>query len=223
MKNKVNVKKISVVAVLSAMAFLCVFCLKFKVSFLTFDFKDAIISVIAFLYGPIFSAFSAIFVAFLEFISVSDTGVYGFIMNSLSSLTFALTCGLIYKYKRTFCGAIIAVVSAVIVVTLVMMVANIYVTPFYMGVSREEVINLISPLLLPFNLCKATMNAAVSMLIYKPITNAIRRLGLSDNKSTNITKLSVKTIISSVISIVIIIGIVLLLVLVLNGSFQFFK
>ena len=69
---------------LCALAYICVFILKFKVGFLTFDFKDAVISIISFLYGPLYGVFSAGIVAFMEFITISDTGAYGLIMNFLS-------------------------------------------------------------------------------------------------------------------------------------------
>ena len=52
---------------------------------LTFDFKDAILSINALLFGPLTGVVSAALVALVEFITVSDTGVYGLIMNFLSS------------------------------------------------------------------------------------------------------------------------------------------
>ena len=88
MAQKTNLKKLSVTAMLCALAYICMFVLKFKVSFLSFDFKDAILTVIAFLYGPLYAVASSFLVAAIEFLSVSDTGVYGFIMNALSSAVF---------------------------------------------------------------------------------------------------------------------------------------
>ena len=78
MKNQ-KLKNISVVAVFCAIAFLLTFFFKFKVSFLTFDFKDAIIAIISLVYGPLYGVTSAGLVSFLEFLSVSDTGIYGLI------------------------------------------------------------------------------------------------------------------------------------------------
>ena len=83
MKNE-KLKKIAVTAVFSAIAFLLTFFFKFKVSFLTFDFKDAVISIVSLVYGPLYGVTSAGVVAFLEFLSVSDTGLYGLIMNFIS-------------------------------------------------------------------------------------------------------------------------------------------
>ena len=99
MSRKKELKKLSVVAMLCAVAYLCMFLFKFKISFLTFDFKDAFLAIISFLYGPVYSVASAVIVAFFEFLSVSDTGIYGFLMNAISSAAFAGACGLLYKYK----------------------------------------------------------------------------------------------------------------------------
>ena len=66
----------------------------------------------------------------------------------------------------------------VFAVTSVMMLANLFITPYYMGVDRAVVVNLIPKLLLPFNFTKATLNAAITLLIYKPIVTAMRRAGV---------------------------------------------
>ena len=77
MKKNTELKKITIVGMLSAVAYLCMFLFKFKVGFLTFDLKDAVLTVIAFLYGPIYGVISSVLVALLELVSVSDTGIYG--------------------------------------------------------------------------------------------------------------------------------------------------
>jgi hypothetical protein len=59
-----------------------------------------------------------------------------------------------------------------------MMLANLFITPYYMGVPRGEVVKLIPKLLLPFNLLKALLNSALVMIIYKPISTALKRAKL---------------------------------------------
>ena len=107
MNKKINLKKLAVAAALCALAFASMFLFRIKVQFLTFDAKDAVIGLSSLLLGPLYGVCSAAAVAFLEFLTVSDTGVYGLIMNFLSSGTFAFTCGIIYKYRRTFSGAVL--------------------------------------------------------------------------------------------------------------------
>lgn len=220
MTKKTDVRKMAVTAMFCAIAFLMTFVFRFKVSFLTFDFKDAIIAVSSFLFGPLYGVCSALVVALLEALSVSDTGVYGFIMNFLSSGTFALVCGLIYKYKRTFSGAILSVIFAALSVTSVMLIANIFITPYYMGAERGEIIALIPTLLLPFNLAKTIINAAATMLIYKPFTTVLKRMGAI--KGSSVTAFNFKSVILTAVSILIIVVVSLFIILYLNGVFEIF-
>ena len=106
--KKIEIKKLSVTAMLTATAFLVTFLTSmFKVGgFLSLDLKDAVISIVSLLYGPVYGIISVLTVSLIEFITISTTGLYGLVMNILSSGTFALTCGLIYKFKRNFFGAI---------------------------------------------------------------------------------------------------------------------
>ena len=220
--QKNNVKKITVTALFCALAFLMTFIFRFKVGFLTFDMKDAIISVISLLYGPIYGVASAGVVAVLELLSVSDTGLYGLIMNFLSSATFALACGSVYKYKRSFSGAIIAVAVSVVSDTAVMMVANIFITPYYMGVGTADVLALIPTMLLPFNLCKAIINATSLLIIYKPITNALKKTKLVASNQTAY-KFSKKSALLVVVSLLVLILAVLFIIFKMGGSFSFLK
>ena len=220
--KKNNVKKITVTALFCALAFLMTFIFRFKVGFLTFDMKDAILSVISLLYGPIYGIASAGVVAVLELLSVSDTGLYGLIMNFISSATFALACGSVYKYKRSFSGAIIAVSVSVVSVTAVMMVANIFITPYYMGVGTADVLALIPTMLLPFNLCKAIINATSLLIIYKPITNALKKTKLVAASQTAY-KFSKKSALLVVVSLLILILAVLFIIFKMGGSFSFLK
>ena len=66
-----NIKRITVIAVLCAIAYLVSFIFPFKVSFLTFDLKDAIIAISALMYGPMAGLVSSVIVPFLEFITTS--------------------------------------------------------------------------------------------------------------------------------------------------------
>lgn len=223
MKKSVDIRKMVVVAVLCALAFLCMFVFRIKVGFLTFDAKDAIISIISLLYGPVLGVASALIVALLEFISVSDTGVYGLIMNFISSGTFALVCGLIYKYRRSFSGAIVSVVLAAVSVTAIMMAANLLITPYYMGVSQSQVAGMIPTLLLPFNLVKSVLNAAITMAIYKPFTLALRKTGLLPKAEQQTYRFGGKTLVLTLVALAVIVAAVLIMLLQMDGSFELFR
>ncbi len=188
-KNKVKgIKQLAVIAMFCALSYVCMLVIKIPVQFLTLDIKDSLIILCGLLFGPVTAVAVSFIVPLLEFMTISGTGAYGLIMNVLSSLSFSLTASLIYRYKKTFYGAIVGLVSGVLAMTAVMMLANLLVTPYYMGVPTATVAALIPKLLLPFNLIKAILNAAIVLLLYKPISRILRRGGMIDGTPDNVVK-----------------------------------
>jgi len=183
MKNKTNIsentKRLTGIAAFSALAYGVSLITNIKVGFLSFDAKDAVITIASFIYGPLSAVAMSFITAFLEFISFGGTGPYGALMDFISTLSFTLTASLIYKYRRKLSGALISLGAASAVYVAVMMVANLLITPLYMGVNVEAVKALIPNMLLPFNIAKALMNSALVMLVYKPVAKLVRRIGFA--------------------------------------------
>ncbi len=179
-KQILTTEKMVGIGIFSALAFVASLFVRFPVQFLTFDAKDAVITIAAFVYGPLSAAIISLIVAFIEMITVSTTMWYGFLMNFASSAIFSVTASLIYRKKRNLNGAIIALYSAIAATVSVMLLLNIFITPLYFGmpVADPYVMDMLPTLLLPFNFAKALMNSAIVMLIYKPVVTALKRLGL---------------------------------------------
>ena len=217
--NSQKVKKLTIIALFCAMSFIVSVILPIKVMFLTLDFKDTISAICGMFFGPVAGLFCAIVVPFIEFL-YSDTGVYGLIMNLLSSITFVGVSTLIYKYKKTIWGAVAGLVTAVFATVAVMLVANLFVTPYYMGVTQEAVIGLIPKVIFPFNLVKSILNASITMLIYKPISKVLKRMGLTKKSSDAAAPAPNKTrsLIVTLVSAVIVIIAFLILFFVLGGK-----
>lgn len=174
--NQQAIRNLVGIALFAALAYGVTFVFRLPISFLTFDAKDAIITVAGFIYGPLASVAIAWIAALLEFITISSTGLYGFLMNGISSACFAGVAALLYKLMRTARGAVLSLVASVVAMTGVMLLMNLWITPFYMGVSVADVKALIPTLLLPFNLAKGCLNAALCILLYKPVITVMRRM-----------------------------------------------
>ena len=180
-----KLKRHTTVAVLCALSFLCTVLIKFPVMFLTMDIKDSIIMLCTLFFGVPSGIIAAVVVPLLEYMTVSGTAEYGLIMNVISSVSLCIPVGLIYKYKKTLNGAILGLCVSVVSMTAVMMVANLFITPYYMGVSQADVVSLIPTLLLPFNLVKGTLNAAIVLLLYKPLSRALKKNKLPEKSASN--------------------------------------
>jgi riboflavin transporter FmnP len=181
MENRTTqrIKKLTAVAVFAALAYVIHF-VHIPVMFLNLDFKDVIMAICGMYFGPLSGIAVSVIVPLLEY-PTSSTGVYGLIMNLCSSVTFVTVASVIYKYKKTLFGAIIALVSAAFSMTAVMMLANLFVTPYYMGVERSAVVALIPKVLLPFNAVKAMLNASLTLCLYKPLTKLLKVTGFGRN------------------------------------------
>lgn len=218
-KNSQRVKKITVIALFCALSFVASLIFPIKISFLTLDIKDAVSAVCGMFFGPIAGLACAIIVPLIEF-TFSDTGAYGLIMNLLSSIAFVGMSALIYKYKHSIVGAVAALASGAVATVAVMTVANLFITPYYMGVAREQVAALIPTLILPFNAVKTLLNASITMLVYKPISRLLKKLGVGGAtaepiNSQNVAKRSVAT---AVISGIVLVASLVVIFLVLGGK-----
>ena len=207
-------KRMTGIAAFSALAYGISLVTNITVGFLSFDAKDAIITIASFIYGPVSAVAMSFITAFIEFISFGSTGPWGALMDLISTFSFTFTASLIYKYRRKLSGALISLGAASAVYVAVMMVANLLITPIYMGVGVEDVKALIPTMLLPFNIAKALMNSAIAMLIYKPVSKLVRRIGFakpSEGKGVSSRKDTI--IVISVSAIVFIAAIVILIIL----------
>ena len=188
-KTKVETQKLVGMAMFTALALVATLATKWAtIQFLTFDAKDAVITVAAYIYGPIPGIIMAIATSVIETLYFGgDTGWYGLLMNILSSVIFSFTASFIYKLKRDINGALIGLFSAVGLTVGVMMLANMFITPLYFGlpVLHESVMEMIPGLLFPFNLAKALMNAALAMLLYKPVLLALSKSKLIGAKNVS--------------------------------------
>lgn len=224
-----KLKKIVATGVFAAFAYICCVLFHFRVSFLSFELKDAVMAVGAMSLGPIAGGAMVVIVCFVELVTISSTGVYGLVMNLLSSLTYVCVGSAIYHRHRTMRGAITGTVVASVATVLVMIGANCVITPAYMHVETAEVIALIPTLLLPFNVTKTLFNSAVVFLLYKPVTNALVSAGfLPKRASASVEAVHTepsadvkrrRRILVPVLSAVIVVACLLYFFLALNGSF----
>lgn len=174
-----QVKKLTVLAMLCAVAYVIVALVRIPVvMFLKYEPKDVIITFGGFLYGPLAALLVTTVVSFIEMLTVSTTGWIGLVMNILSTAAFACTAAIVYRKKHTLSGAVIGLLLGSIAMTVVMLLWNYVLTPLYMGIARADVAAMLMPVFLPFNLLKSGLNSAITILLYRPLVQGLRRVGL---------------------------------------------
>ena len=117
-------------------------------------------------------------VLWLKYDPASDTGIWGFIMNVLSTCSLVVPAALIYHRHHTIKGAVLGLIVGSVLCVAAMLLWNWLVTPFYMGQPREAVEELLIPYFLPFNAFKASVNSTLTVLLYKPVVTALRKAKL---------------------------------------------
>lgn len=178
-QRSLDVKRLVLLAMLAALAYIAVCLIRIPaVAFLKYEPKDVIIVMGGFILGPLASLIIAGVTALVEMVTISDTGFIGAIMNLLSSACYACTAALVYKHRRTLWGAIGGLVLGSAAMVAVMLLWNWLITPLYMGVDRQAVVEMLIPVFLPFNAVKALLNSALVLCLYKPLITALRKARL---------------------------------------------
>ena len=155
--------------------------------FMKLDISDLPVLMGAFTMGPVFGIIIAALknILALIFKGTMTAGV-GELSNFIISSTFAFVASYIYRNRRTYKGAIIALTAGVISMTILAMASNYFIVfPLYAKVMPMDAIiamgSAITPKItglftmmiysvLPFNLIKGFTTSAVMMLVYKKIS-----------------------------------------------------
>lgn len=218
-KRKMNTKTLAVCAMLVAMAYALVAASHFLLppllpaaEWLKYDPKDVILAIGGLLLGPVPALLVTIVTSVLEMLTFSGTGWIGLVMNVVASSAFILPGALLYKYRRNLNAAVIGLLSGAVLMTVLMLLWNAFLTPLYMGAPREAVIAMLVPVFLPFNAIKGGLNAAITLLLYKPLTRALRSAKLLPaRESSSRNNATVVTLVTAAVIVAICVAVLLIL------------
>ena len=130
---------------------------------------------------------------------VSQSGFVGELANFLLGAAFSLTAGIIYKRHKTKKTALIACITATVVMAAVSVPVNYFIVyPIYAQLfgGMETILalyqsilpsakTLMSALLIfnvPFTLVKGLLCCIITMFIYKPLSNLFVKMNTAINK-----------------------------------------
>lgn len=190
-KQKISAKYMTTVAMFCAISFIAVLIGRLVpnvAGFLSYDPKDAVVVIAGFILGPAASVIVSAIVSLIEMLTISTTGPYGLIMNIVSTCAFAVPAAWFYRKYHTRKGAVEGLVIGTVIMVICMLIWNYVVTPFYMGVDRAIVAGMLLSVFLPFNLVKGGINAAITLLIYAPVVNTLRKAKLIEPSTSGSKK-----------------------------------
>ena len=185
-KNNINTQtkqnstvKLAKMGMLVAVSIVLVYFIHFPifpaVAFLEYDPADIPILIGTFAFGPVAGIMLTVVTAVLQGLTVSaQSGLYGILMHIIATSAIVLVAGIMYKRNKTRKGAVKGLVFGVIAWIIVMIGANLVITPLFMGVPRSMVVDLM-PFIAAFNGIKAGVNAIITFLLYKRISGFLHK------------------------------------------------
>ncbi len=178
MRSSANVRKLTTMAMLVAVSVILLSVIHFPVfpaaAFLEYDPADIPIFIGTFIFGPAAGFAITVAASVIQGLTVSAaSGFIGILMHIAATGSFVLVAGNIYKRIHTFKGAILSLIFGTLTMTAVMCAWNYIMTPIFMGAPREVVAAMLVPVIIPFNLIKAGANSAITVLVYKRLSNRI--------------------------------------------------
>lgn len=163
------------VAISIAMVYLIHFPIFPAVPFLEYDPADIPILIGTYAFGPLAGLLLTVVTSVIQGLTVSAaSGVYGIIMHIIATSVLVLAAGIVYHHKKTRKSAILGLICGMVAMAFVMTIANLIITPLFMGVPRNIVWQLM-PFIIGFNLIKAGINGLVTFLLYKRISSFLHR------------------------------------------------
>ena len=141
------------------------------VAWLKYDASAMPAMVCGFAFGPAAGLAVGYVGAIIHGILMADFS--GAIMNILVVTGFILPAALVYRRSRTFKSGVIGLVLSAVAATVMAILGNLVITPMWLGVPLDAVVAMILPILTPFNLIKAGINAVLTLIVYKSISNLI--------------------------------------------------
>ena len=187
-----QVRKLTVTAMLSAVAFVLMF-LDFPIpmimpSFVKMDFSDLPELLGAFALGPMYGVLISLIKNLVHLLLAGSTGGVGELCNFLFGAVFAWVAGFIYQRHKSRRTAVIGAVVGAVAMAVISVPLNSFLTyPAYVviyGMPLDAIIGMYQAILpsvgglleclvifnLPWTLAKGLLDAALCMLIYKPLS-----------------------------------------------------
>ncbi len=163
-------KKLVLVSLFTAISLILSISIHFPIlpqaPYLLYDPGDIPLLIIALYMGIPEGLLATLIVSILMALITGQGGPIGALMHFIATGTLVSVAGFFYKkLKRLEIPLILGTIS----MAGIMSIANLVFTPIYLGVPVKDVLILIVPVIIPFNLIKAGINSFLSYILTKII------------------------------------------------------
>jgi len=177
--KKFTVRKLVLAAILAAISIVLVALVHFPIfpnaPWMEYDPADIPILIGGFVCGPWVGLLITVVASVIQGVTVSaGSGWIGIVMHILATGLYVVSSSFIFRRNYTRKNAAIGLGVGVIVMAVAMAGLNMIFTPMFSGMPAAEVAKLLIPVIIPFNLIKAGINAVITFLLYKAIAKAAK-------------------------------------------------
>ena len=182
LKKRFSAKRLALMAVFVALSFATSFfeipLPLFGASFLKLDFGNVFIVLISFLLGPLEGVIVCVLKESLRMLSGGT--VVGELANMIMTCSFILFPAIVYRYKKGFKTVVFSLCIACLIGTGVSLLANRFITfPLYeagLGMPAQKAFSIFWIAILIFNLIKTVAISILTLLLYKRLSNFLKKL-----------------------------------------------
>lgn len=190
--KRVNVRYLTVTAMLSAVAYILMFLdfsVPFMPAFIKMDLSELPALIGSFAMGPVCGIVVCLIKNVLH-LFITTTGGVGELSNFILGVAFVLPAGLIYRHKKSRKSALIGSLAGAVVMGVFSIISNYYlVYPVYYNFMPEEtVLNAYQALIpsmksilqslvcfnMPFTIIKGLFSVVITFLTYKHISPILK-------------------------------------------------
>ncbi|HOJ46327.1 MAG TPA: ECF transporter S component [Bacillota bacterium] len=171
-----NLKKLATMSVLVALSI--VFTLLIRIPFppapfLIYEPGDVPILVGGLCFGPVAALAMTVTASVLMGFFHPEGGVFGVVMHIIATGLLTVIPAMIYKgdVKSARKGLILGALA----MSGIMPVLNVILNPIFYGMPRASVVQLLLPGIIPFNLIKASLNAAIAGVLVPRVLPSWKR------------------------------------------------
>ncbi len=191
-----NIRKIAVTAVLAAVAAV-IQLLEIPLpalipGFIKLDFSELPALIASFVVSPLAGIPVCLVKNIIKLTTTSSAGV-GELCNFLLGVAMVVPAGYIYKFKKTRKGALVACLAGCVISAGLSLFVNYYISypVYYQLLAPEEVVlglyQAINPNVktiwealiifnIPFTFIKMLIDSAITFAVYKPLSNALKKI-----------------------------------------------
>ena len=173
--NRFSAKRVALMAMFVALSYAVSWLEIPFVDPFKLDFGNVFILLIAFLLGPVEGIAVCVLKESLRMIGSSSGGV-GELANVLVTSSFILLPSILYRYKKGLKWVVFSLACACAVATMTALLTNRYINfPLYMGAGAKDAFKGLFWTIVGFNLVKTVSVSILTVLLYKRLSNFLKR------------------------------------------------